>query len=256
MKLATFLTTAILGVFSGHDLLAQGSPRTCGVERWRVKVVVDADAARIDTTLTRSTVAQLREMPRPLAALSQRRVAPYELTTYRVIAGLREVSRPENDGDLHLLLHDLEDSSKTMIAEVPDSACALGSRHIREFAAAYRLVQSVPRDAIVIVDGIGFFDSLHGQRGVAPNGFELHPILAIRVVGQFSAQARPDSSGLRETGADQSTATSTKVWVNSASMVYHCQGSRWYGATKRGAYMTQGDAMKAGARPAYGRRCR
>jgi hypothetical protein len=25
--------------------------------------------------------------------------------------------------------------------------------------------------------GVGFFDSVHGQPGVAPNGIELHPVL-------------------------------------------------------------------------------
>jgi hypothetical protein len=27
--------------------------------------------------------------------------------------------------------------------------------------------------------GVGFFDVIHGQRGVAPNGIELHPVLGI-----------------------------------------------------------------------------
>jgi hypothetical protein len=27
--------------------------------------------------------------------------------------------------------------------------------------------------------GVGFYDPLHGQEGVAPNGIELHPILEI-----------------------------------------------------------------------------
>ena len=31
----------------------------------------------------------------------------------------------------------------------------------------------------VTVTGIGFFDPIHGQTGVAPNGIELHPILEI-----------------------------------------------------------------------------
>jgi len=29
------------------------------------------------------------------------------------------------------------------------------------------------------VTGVAFFDVLHGQEGVAPNGIELHPILMI-----------------------------------------------------------------------------
>lgn len=47
-----------------------------------------------------------------------------------------------------------------------------------------------------------------------------------------------------------------KVWVNTNSGVYHCPGTRWYGATKHGAYMRQADAQKKGYRPAYGRVCR
>jgi hypothetical protein len=27
------------------------------------------------------------------------------------------------------------------------------------------------------IDGVGFVDIKHGQRGVAPNGIELHPVL-------------------------------------------------------------------------------
>ena len=46
-----------------------------------------------------------------------------------------------------------------------------------------------------------------------------------------------------------------KVWVNTKSGVYHCPGSRWYGATKEGKYMGECEAHKAGYRPAYGKTC-
>ena len=32
---------------------------------------------------------------------------------------------------------------------------------------------------LIRVTGVGFFDYLHGQRGVAPNGIELHPVLDV-----------------------------------------------------------------------------
>lgn len=48
---------------------------------------------------------------------------------------------------------------------------------------------------------------------------------------------------------------SVKVWVNTNSGVYHCPGTRWYGATKEGAYMTQKEAQDKGNRPAYGKYC-
>lgn len=46
-----------------------------------------------------------------------------------------------------------------------------------------------------------------------------------------------------------------KVWVNTQSGVYHCPGTRWYGATKRGKFMGECEARKDGFRPAYGRTC-
>ena len=40
------------------------------------------------------------------------------------------------------------------------------------------------------------------------------------------------------------------VWVNTESHVYHTQGSRFYGTTKKGKYMTEAEALKEGNRAA------
>jgi len=40
------------------------------------------------------------------------------------------------------------------------------------------------------------------------------------------------------------------VWVNTESKIYHKEGSRWYGKTREGTYMSETEAVKAGYRPA------
>jgi hypothetical protein len=40
------------------------------------------------------------------------------------------------------------------------------------------------------------------------------------------------------------------VWANTGSKIYHKPGSRYYGKTKEGKWMTEQDAVKAGYRAA------
>lgn len=46
-----------------------------------------------------------------------------------------------------------------------------------------------------------------------------------------------------------------RVWVNTASGVYHCLGSADYGTTNAGAYMSEADAQARGHRPARDQIC-
>ncbi|WP_417284948.1 signal protein [Comamonas sp.] len=46
-----------------------------------------------------------------------------------------------------------------------------------------------------------------------------------------------------------------KVWANEDSKIYHCQGSRFYGTTKNGKYMTEAEAKAAGMHGANNKTC-
>ena len=167
---------------------------SCGVERWSVKTGTDADANLINLQSTvQTTIASLASLPAPTVLPANNRIQPTETTVFQLQATLTEY-KLESDSDYHLILSD--SSNNTMIAEIPSPAC-VGSSSVllpgiqnarSEFDAQYTPTSSFQTANVpVIVTGVGFFDFLHGQSGVAPNGIELHAVLDI----QFSASGTP-----------------------------------------------------------------
>src|SRR5437899_9077142 len=58
-----------------------------------------------------------------------------------------------------------------------------------------------------------------------------------------------DNSTPAEARVAQSS-ESRQVWVNAGTGVYHYPGTRWFGNTKQGKFMSEADARAQGYRPA------
>jgi hypothetical protein len=60
------------------------------------------------------------------------------------------------------------------------------------------------------------------------------------------AQSASPASVQAAAPASAPAAGSGKVWVNTRSKIYHCEGSKFYGDTKEGEYMSEADAQAKG----------
>lgn len=180
---------AILFLIS-TSFTVQDSAKDCsGKERWDVKTLTDPAVDKIDFKAKKTTILNLRtvSVDRKIGNAIPR--FGLEFKTYTIQCHVREY-RVEDDGDLHLVLVDLNDSSKTMIGEIPNTLCTVASKSkyinkmkpISEQFKKYILPHFKVQSGIYEITGVIFFDKIHGQLGVAPNGIELHPIVAFKKI--------------------------------------------------------------------------
>jgi hypothetical protein len=188
--LAACVVVGVFGRTSPAAQTARGVPLgLCGSERWTVKTLTDAAASKVAFAAQKpKSVEGLRHLkpPRVLKATTSRK-AGVERTVYRVTALLMSMRR-EDDSDIHLVLADPK-LGGSMIAELPSASCTIGAtareRDAMDQARADLAaacgglpgVRPVTLNGTATLTGVGFFDPIHGQGGVAPNGIELHPVL-------------------------------------------------------------------------------
>src|SRR5438105_1275652 len=180
---------ASLSAFSAGR--AESRATRCGVERWAVKTLTDRAARTVNFTPRPTTVDAMRAIAVPHVSFSTPRIRGIETRTYRVRARLVAAKR-ELDRDIHLVIASPR-TGRTMIVELPDPSCTTGAVHRATMTSARaRLLAAcgtIPFSSYrhltgtAYVTGVGFVDFVHGQRGVAPNGIELHPVLGFRTAG-------------------------------------------------------------------------
>ena len=67
--------------------------------------------------------------------------------------------------------------------------------------------------------------------------------------------AAPASVAAPAAPAKMAAGGAGKVWVNASSKTYHCEGSKFYGKTKTGEYMSEADAKTKGNHAVKGKAC-
>jgi hypothetical protein len=80
------------------------------------------------------------------------------------------------------------------------------------------------------------------------------PAAAAPAAPTAAAQPSPSSKAAKATTPAPGGGNG-KVWVNTKSKVYHCDGSKSYGTTKVGEYLSEADAKAKGYHGVKGQSC-
>lgn len=167
----------------------------CGVKRWDVKTLSDADTSRIDFThIVNSTVQEQINLPKPIGSNTVR--VKSEDTVYSIECYIIAFKKETDDKDIHVVIQD-PITKETMVAEVISWECMSVKKtsRVQQFKALDEWFAEnigVPKTKftyliepkLVRLTGVGFFDTFHGQKGMSPNGREIHPVLSMELVAK------------------------------------------------------------------------
>lgn len=170
--------------------VAHSSAPACGKERELVKVLEDVDAPSVDFTPRETTVEALRQISVP-AGYDRNSERRYEVEKHVVRVRAQLVGwKYEADKDFHIVIAQPGHPDQTMIVEPPDPSCSTSPKAVDFGKVRAALIQCFGEPArwkklppmIVDLEGVAYFDPIHGQTGVSPNGIELHPLLSVKTV--------------------------------------------------------------------------
>ena len=117
----------------------------------------------------------------------------------------------------------------------------------------------------VLAVTVGLFCAATGFAQTATPAAKASASVSAPAVPAAKAPAAP-AAPMAKTGASPAAKTAApttaaagggdgKVWVNTKSKTYHCEGTKFYGKTKTGEYMAEADAKAKGNHPSGGKAC-
>lgn len=180
-------TLLVIAVGCGGKKEASASPRIS------IKHGLDPDASGIDHSAKAISIADLVNMKVPgadnLAAYNDRRVKPFETTTYEIEGTLKSIVH-RKDGDYYCVVED--DKGNKAIVEVPDPKLCKGSPVEKDIAAARKTLEDHyhPTDETkevndkVTIEGVGFLSTGRPGSGNTTGKPRLMPGTGVEIKGK------------------------------------------------------------------------
>ena len=180
--------------WESHNVIEKGPIQLqfqdCGVERWPIKTLSDPDTVKIDfLKIIPSTIHQQVSLTKP--SINRNKRHDTERSVLKINCSIVGFKRENGDKDIHIIIED-DETEETMVAEIPSHKCLAIMKTSRQklfFELNKWFVENIgypsnnfiylKKHIPVTITGIGYFDYVHGQVGMAANGREIHPILSI-----------------------------------------------------------------------------
>jgi hypothetical protein len=179
-------------LFFLFSFLSFAKAQDCGDKRWDVKTLSDVDTNNINfSNPVRSSVHIQTHLLRPPGILTSRTSS--EDTVYSITCYIIAYKKKLDDKDIHIIIRDIK-TKETMVAEISSADCSSVKKtsrfqQIKSLDEWFEKNIGIPKEnftylwkaKLVTITGVGIFDTVHGQKGMAKNGREIHPILTIKI---------------------------------------------------------------------------
>jgi hypothetical protein len=161
----------------------------CGGQLWRLMTLSDPDRRRVDFDDSTTTIAEIAKLTPP-DQVTTARSSHFQRHVWRLRTVIDRY-RMASNGEIVLILYSI-DSAQYMDAYMPNPNCLSPSTRYRAglLAARRAFVRACPQPtpnwqllgATIDLAGVGFWNPNKTTRGALPNGAELRPLTAFKII--------------------------------------------------------------------------